>query len=80
MRAWVNADAAAVNGGGRWILSEWFKKREWLDQALYIDGFASRHQTAAETILNRAVKLGKAEKLATIPPNVDHGRGNPWMW
>lgn len=73
-------EATCMNGGGRWILSEWFMQLDWLEQALYQDGFASRHLTAAETIIERAVKLGHAEKLLAVPPNVGHGRGRPWMW
>lgn len=66
--------------GGFFVVSERFKTLEWLEHALYVDGFAGRHATLSETILDRMVKLGTAEKLAEPLRKPEHGRGWPWMW
>lgn len=68
------ARAAAVN------ITEPFRTEAWLRQALFVDGFATRHATIGETILQRLVSLKLAERLdaPTRPPEWD--RGYPWAW
>lgn len=72
--------AVSIPRGHTCIVSEWFKQRDWLFEALYETGFAVRHQRLSETILRRMVRLGHAEELAAplVPPT--HGRGWPWNW
>jgi hypothetical protein len=70
-------ELAATCPGGLVIISEFFRRREDLENAL-IDSFCTRHLTAAEGLMERLVRLGWAARMAqpeTLPPL---GMGQPW--
>lgn len=62
------------------VISEDFAEREWLEEAMYVTGFAARHITVGELIMLRMVREGRAVRLDTPLRPPEHRRGMPWAW
>lgn len=60
-------------------ISESFRQRAGLEAALYETGFATRHLTVGEVIMERMVRSGWAERVAAPAQLPAHGDGCPWV-
>ena len=71
-------ELCAAFRGGEIIVSEYFRRREWLESALYVEGFCARHGAHSERLMQRLVRMNWALPLPQPRYLPEPGHGRPW--